>query len=212
MKKLINQLRNPQVIKTGLTIFICLLVFGGTLFYLKSKDRVKIENSLVAAPVIPVAPQLPGKLTDIYVSDGQRVKRGDILAAVGSEFLRAYSNGIIIETSKQIGALVNAQTPPVKMINPSDIRISGTVDENKGLNQIKVGQIVSFTIDALPGKTFWGYVDEVAETAKQTQLSFSISSERPTQQFEVFARFDAAAYPEIKSGMSAKMTVYTKTP
>jgi multidrug resistance efflux pump len=79
------------------------------------------------------------------------------------------------------------------------------------LDQIKVGQVVSFTIDAFPGKTYWGYVDEVAPTAKTSQLSFSISSERPTQQFIVYARFNSAKYPEIKNGMSAKMTVYTKT-
>jgi len=97
------------------------------------------------------------------------------------------------------------------MLNPQEMRIAGTIDEDKGLNMIKIGQAVSFTIDALPGKTFWGYVDEVSPSAKQTQISFSISSERPTQQFVIYARFNAGSYPEIKNGMSAKMVVYTRT-
>jgi hypothetical protein len=42
-------------------------------------------------------------------------------------------------------------------------------------------------------------------------FSFSTSSERATQQFSVYAKFDATAYPAIKNGMSAKMVVYTKT-
>lgn len=184
--------------------------FGGMLFYSKKINRVFIEDSLVDSQSIPIAPSTPGKLKTVYVIEGQKVKKGDALAVVGSEILRAYTEGTITQTSKQIGSLISVQNPPVQMINLNEMRISGTLDENKGLNQIKVGQIVSFTIDALPGKTFWGYVDEVSPTAKQTQLAFSISSERPTQQFLVYARFNAFAYPEIKNGMSAKMTVYTK--
>jgi multidrug efflux pump subunit AcrA (membrane-fusion protein) len=98
------------------------------------------------------------------------------------------------------------------MINFADMRVAGTIDENKGLDKVKIGQTVSFTVDALPGTTFWGYVDEISPTAKQTQLQFSVSSERPTQQFLVYARFNSYAYPQIKNGMSAKMTVYTNTP
>lgn len=186
------------------------LIFGGAFFYLKKTGKIAIENSLVDSQIIPIAPATPGKLKTVYVNEGQKVKKGDVLAVVGSEVLRAYTDGIIISTSKQFGALISAQNPPIQMLNPYDMRISGTIDENKGLNEIKVGQVVSFTIDALPDKTFWGYVDEISPSAKQTQLTFSISSERPTQQFLVLARFNSLAYPEIKNGMSAKMTVYTK--
>jgi multidrug resistance efflux pump len=106
---------------------------------------------------------------------------------------------------------VSTQTQLVQLINTNNIRVAGTLGENKGLNQIRVGQVTSFTVDAFPGKMYWGYVDEISPSAKQTQLSFSISSERPTQQFVIYAKFNAAQYPEIKNGMSAKMTVYTKT-
>ena len=113
--------------------------------------------------------------------------------------------------NNQVGGSVSPQTPLVQLIDPSQMRVSGTIDENKGLDQIHVGQVVSFTVDAYPGKTFWGYVDEVAQTAKTTQASFSISNERPTQQFQVYARFNATAYPELKNGMSAKMEIFTNT-
>jgi hypothetical protein len=92
------------------------------------------------------------------------------------------------------------------------MRIAGTIDENKGLDKVKIGQVVAFTVDALPNQTFWGYVDEIGVTSKQTALQFSVSSERPTQQFLIYARFNAYKYPQIKNGMSAKMTVYTNTP
>ncbi len=211
MKNLIQKLKNPIVSRIMIIILLVGLTVGGLFFYFKEmQGRVKIENSLVNAVIVPIAPTTVGKLRTISVIEGQKVKKGDALAEVGSEVIRAYSDGTVIETNKQIGATVSPQTPVVKMINLNEMRISGTIDENKGFNQLKLGQVVSFTIDALPNKLFWGFIDEISPTAKQTSLSFSISSERPTQQFEIFARFNANSYPEIKNGMSAKMTVYTK--
>jgi multidrug resistance efflux pump len=211
MKNLITKLKNPFVTSIITVLLLVGLIVGGMFFYFKEmQGRIKIENSLVNTTIIPIVPTTVGKLRTVLVVEGQKVKKGDALAEVGSEVVRAFSDGIIIETNKQIGATVSQQTPIVKMINPNEMRINGTIDENKGLNQLKVGQVVSFTVDALPGKLFWGFIDEIAPTAKQTSMAFSISSERPTQQFEVFTRFNASAYPEIKNGMSAKMVVYTK--
>ena len=97
------------------------------------------------------------------------------------------------------------------MIRPVNLRVTGTIDENKGLNSIRVGQVVSFTVDALPGNTYWGYVDEISPSAVAPAFSFSTSTERATQQFTIYAKFDTTAYPTVKNGMSAKMVVYTKT-
>ena len=210
MKNIINKFKNPLVIRILILFIVASIIGGGIFFFLKKEGRVSIEDSLVDTPIIPIAPTVPGKLTNIYVIEGQKVKEGDALAVVGSEVLRAYADGIITQTNKQFGSLISGQNPPIQMINPNEMRISGTIDENKGLNKIKVSQVVSFTIDALPGKTFWGFVDEISPSAKQTQLTFSISSTRPTQQFIVYSRFNSLVYPEIKNGMSAKMTVFTK--
>jgi multidrug resistance efflux pump len=210
MKNLIKKLKNPIVSSILIIVVLVGSILGGSFFYLKEiQNRVKIDNSLVNAPIVSVVPTTLGKLQKVLVVEGQKVKKGDALALVGSEVLRAYNDGMVVETSKLIGSLVSSQVSIVKLINPNEMRIAGTLDENKGLNKIKLGQVASFTIDAFPGRTFWGYVDEIAESAKQTSLSFSISSERPTQQFEVYVRFDANKYPEIKNGMSAKMIVFT---
>lgn len=212
MKKILAKFKNPKMIKIILAVVICFFVFGGTFFYLKTMQRINIENSVVSSPIIPLSSSIPGKLKTITAIEGQKIKKGDPVAIVGTEIIRSYIDGVVIETNKQIGAFVSPQTPVVKIINTNEMRINGTIDENKGFDKIKVGQVVSFTIDALTGKTFWGYVDEIAQSAKQTGATFSISSERPTQQFEIYARFDANSYPEIKNGMSAKMTVYTNKP
>lgn len=212
MKNLIAKIKNPKVLRASLIIIIAVLLIGGYVFFQLLRDRVSIEDSLVQAPIITISPEVPGKLLDMKVYEGEQVKKGDALAIVGTSSLNAYQDGLVVSTNNAIGSIASSQTPVVQMINFSDMRIAGTIDENKGLDQIKIGQIVSFTVDALPNQTFWGYVDEISPTSKQTALQFSVSSERPTQQFSVYARFNAYTYPQIKNGMSAKMTVYTNTP
>jgi multidrug resistance efflux pump len=212
MKNFIAKIKDPKILRVLLIIFVAVALIGGYIFYQLLRDRVPIENSLVQAPIVSISPETPGKILDLKVYEGEKVKRGDALAIVGTSSLNAYQDGLVVSVNNAIGSIASAQTPVVQMINFADMRIAGTIDENKGLDKVKIGQTVSFTVDALPGMTFWGYIDEISPTAKQTQLQFSVSSERPTQQFLVYARFNAYAYPQIKNGMSAKMTVYTNTP
>lgn len=211
MKNISKQLRRTIVWRTLLSILVVVLVLGGYIYYEKNRDRIFIDTSIVSAQVITIAPAQPEKLIEQDAYEGERIKKGDPIAKTDSETFFAETDGLIILANNQIGGLVSSQSPIAQLINLTDMRIAGTIDENKGLNQIRVGQVASFTVDALPGREFFGYVDEISPSAKQTQLAFSISSERPTQQFVVYARFDANKYPEIKNGMSAKMTVYTKT-
>ncbi len=212
MKNLIAKIKNPKVLRAILIVIVAALLIGGFVGYQLLKGRVSIEDSLVQAPIITISPEVPGKIMDIKVYEGEQVKKGDSLAIVGTSSLNAYQDGLIVSTDDSIGSIASSQTPVIQMINFSDMRIAGTIDENKGLDKLKIGQVVAFTVDALPGQTFWGYVDEISPTSKQTALQFSVSSERPTQQFVVYARFNSYSYPQIKNGMSAKMTVYTNTP
>lgn len=210
MKQKIKKALSSKIGKIVIGLLAIILIVGGTFFYLKSNNRIKVDTAQIKAPIISVVPDTAGHLLNISAIEGQNVKKGDVLATTDTSVLRAYSDGLIVKTNKQIGMVFSQQSPVLQMIDPNEIRIVGQVDENKGLNKIKPGQAVSFSVDAISGKTFWGYVDSVSSTANQDQLAFSISSERPVRQFDVYAKFDANKYPEIKNGMSAKMIVYTK--
>ena len=211
MKQKLALIKNKAFLKKAGIFLTALLIIGTIIFLLKTTDRVFIDDSVITAPVISVSATTNGKLKELDVTEGQLVKKGDVLAVVGSETLRTDTDALVILSNNQVGSTISTQTQLMQMIRPIDLRVTGTLDENKGLKNVRVGQSVSFTVDAFPGKTYWGYVDEVAPSAKTTQLAFSISNERPTQQFVVYARFDTSKYPEIKNGMSAKLTVFTKT-
>ncbi len=211
MKKLFSLFKNKKFLKVfGVVLLVILLVVGYVAYQLYT-GRVYIDDSLIQAPIITISPTSSGKVQEMDVTEGQYVQKGDQLAVVGSTTVRADTDGLIVTAPDETGSTVSTQTQLIQMLRPVDLRIAGTIDENKGLNQIRVGQIISFTVDAFPGQTFWGYVDEISPSAKTAQLSFSISSERPTQQFVIYAKFASAKYPQIKNGMSAKMVIYTKT-
>lgn len=211
MKNILSKVRHPKIIQTLLFVGIIGATIGVVGFIAASSGRVSIDSSIVTGPITTVSPVTPGKLQEIDVYEGEKVQKGDSIGVINGQSYASDVNGVVIVANNQIGSMVNGQNPLVQIVDNSQMRIAGTIDENKGLKDIRVGQVVSFTVDALPGQTFWGYVDEVGPSAKQTQVAFSISSERPTQQFVVYARFDSASFPAIKNGMSAKMTVYTNT-
>ena len=211
MKKTTPFFKNKNLLKLIGGLLMVMIVVGLVLFSQLSSGKVYIDNSLIEAPVITISPSSTGKVQEMDVKEGQMVQTGDTLAIVGSETLRAQTDGLIISAPDLTSSVVNQTTQLIQMIRPTNMRVAGTIDENKGLTDIRIGQAVSFTIDALPGRTFWGYIDEISPSANQAVFSFSTSTERQTQQFTIYAKFDSSQYPEIKNGMSAKMVVFTKT-
>ncbi len=207
-----KKIKKSGILKVIGTIALICIIIGAYYYFQKTNNKIFIDNSAIQAPVIVVSPSSTGKVEQMSAKEGQIVDAGDALAVVGSETIRAAQDGLIISAPDLTGATVNQTTQLIQMIRPVNMRLAGTIDENKGLNQLKVGQAVSFTIDALPGQTFWGYIDEISPSATIPLFSFSTSTERQTRQFTVYAKFNSPAHSDIKNGMSAKMTVYTKTP
>ena len=106
--------------------------------------RVFIDKSLISAPIISVSPSSPGKVQEIDVKEGQQVQTGDTLAVVGSETIRAVTDGLVISAPDLTGSTVGQTTQLIQMIRPVNMRVAGTIDENKGLNAIKVPIPVCF--------------------------------------------------------------------
>lgn len=211
MKKLLSKFKNKQVLRSLITIMLVIFIVGGFYYWQTKKDRVLIDNAQISAPIITLAPTTAGRLFEMDAYEGKLVKKGDVVAVVGSETIRSTTDGLVVMANDQIGGSFTPQNSVAQLIDPSQMRVAGTIDENKGLNQLRIGQVASFTVDAFPGQLFWGFIDEISSTARQTQLSFSISSERPTQQFQIYVRFPAEKHPQIKNGMSAKLVIFTGT-
>jgi multidrug resistance efflux pump len=191
-------------------IIIIVLAVGALIIWKSMSSHVSIDNSQVIAPAIAIGPQAEGVLQEVDVQPGDTVTAGETVAHVGSEILTAKVAGTVIATQNTPGQVIMPGTPVVTMIDPTQLRVVGTVQEDKGLANIKVGQPVTFTVDAIGSKHFTGVVDEISPTSDQTSIVFNISDKRAAQNFQVKVRYDVAAHPEFKNGMSAKITVYIK--
>lgn len=191
-----------------------LVVAGGgsaaAAYVAASGSTVYTDQASIQAPVIALSATTGGPLRALNVAAGQTVAPNTVVAQVGVELIKATQGGLVVATHGDIGDQVAPGTPVVEMLDPESLRVVGRVDENKGLDRIKVGDPVAFTVDAFGGKEYAGVVDEIAPTSDQSGVVFSISDQRQVQQFSIKARFDTNAYPELKNGMSARLWVYVQ--
>ena len=209
-EKQIVRIEKNILMLIALGVFAIGAVIAGFALLQVNNSRVYIEKSEVVAPTIDLAAQNPGVLQQVFVQEGDSVVANESVARVGDELIKTQTAGIIIAVKKDIGKLFNKGESVVTMIQPSELRVVGRLAEDKGLSDVRVGQRAIFTVDAFGSKQYEGIVDEISPTSRAGDVVFSISDKRETKEFNVKVRYDTAAYPELKNGMSAQIWVYKK--
>lgn len=200
---------NPRLFHLLVLIMVA-VAFAAGAYWVDEGNKIYIEKAEISAPIISISPSAPGTIEKVYVEEGDAVLPNHRLALIGGKELRAMTKGIVVAVKDAPGQLATAQDAIVKIVDPRKLRVVGRVAENKGLSDIKPGQKVAFTVDAYGARQYEGVVEKIAETARQTDVVFSISDKRETREFEITAYFDYMSYPELKNGMSAKMWIYKK--
>lgn len=199
-------IKNKFVIIT--TLFIILIAAISSFIYWEySSARVYIEDAKIYAPTISLYPKVGGSLQEVYINAGDFVKMNDPIARVGNELIKAKADGLILTIETSIGSAYGPTSTVATMINPSNLRVVGETEEDKGLKYIKIGQEAYFTVDAFGSPKYYGIVDEISETSNEGDIVFSISDEREEKSFNIKIRFNVDQYSELKNGMSAKLWV-----
>jgi len=193
---------------TGIILVSVIVVLS--LFIKSTTSSVSIEKANISAPIILVSPTGLGVLDEVYVKVGDKVEAGQPLAHVGAEVLTSKVDGLIVEVNNNPGQLFSTSQPVIRMIDPKEMRLVGTIKEDAGLTKINIGNPVTFTLDAYGNKKFVGYVEEIGATSKDSSVVFSISDKREVKEFNVKIKYDSTSYPEFKNGMSAKAKIYVK--
>ncbi|SIT09439.1 HlyD family secretion protein [Alicyclobacillus vulcanalis] len=128
--------------------------------------------------------------------------------------LRAPISGVITAVNGQVGELPNqggssasssggsSGTGFIQLedLNPTDLQVDLEVDESQ-IGQVKVGDPVTFTVDAYPNETFSGTIVQIYPTPTTTS---------DVTQYEVVASVNNAS-GKLKPGMTASATVVTST-
>lgn len=211
-----NQTENTKKKLTKKNIIIgttSLVIIGAIIgigYWYSNKDKIYTDKATIDAPSIDLSASAPGNLKETFVNIGDKVNENTIVAQVGNELIKTKAAGIITNIQKDLGKNFLPGQAVASMLDPDQIRVVGHFDETGGLSDIQIGQQANFTVDAFGSKTFYGTVDEISQVSHQSGVVFNISDKREVMQFDVKIRFNPDTYPELKPGMSAKITIFKK--
>lgn len=198
------------------SIFILLIVLiiggsiGGAFVWYNAQKTVYIDLAEISAPTINLSAETSGPLEQAMVNTGDQVRENTVVARVGDQLVKTKVAGLIVSTQNDLGKNFNPGEAVAAMIIPGELRVVGHLDEDKGLDQIKIGQRAIFTVDAFSSKKYIGTVDEISQTSRQSDVVFNISGSRQIKQFDIKVRYDINQYPELKNGMSVRIWIYKK--
>lgn len=126
--------------------------------YVKEMSLVKKGDPLISLSGSDIEQTIQEKLDKIREKEADLA---DLLSRVSQLEIRASMDGIVARWEKQVGETVRAGEWMGYIYNTSDMRMWVQVDDVDVL-MVKQGAPVKITLDALPGETFEGQVDQVA--------------------------------------------------
>lgn len=159
-------------------------------------------------------------ISEVRVSVGQRVKKGDVLAVVDKEAtynatdaiaeqvalaameedLTAPTDGIVVEVSAKAGETLSFGTPCVLLVRPCDLQVRIAIRE-KDLRVLREGMGVRISGDGLEQASYLG---------KLTEISGAASSDSSATVVEgVVLPEEGQTDDSFRLGLSAKATVIT---
>lgn len=188
--------------------FMAVLVGAGLFYLFITRNQISTDKADIEAPVISVSSATGGVVKKVLVAPGDQVVANEPVAEVGDQVLRAGEPGLVTSADDVVGKTVAPGEAVVTIVAPENLRVVAHIDEDKRLSDIRTGQLVSFTVDAFGSKAFIGIVDEIGPSSRQSGVVFNISDQREIRQFDVKIKYDPGKYPELKNGMSAKVTIF----
>ena len=169
-------------------------------------DYIALSGDIIAGSTVDAYSEAAGKVAAVYVSVGQRVNRGERIAAVDPSrpgmdfqwsFVTAPIGGTVVALPAQIGMTISQAVPLVRIAGGSALEIQLYVAE-RFISKMAMNLPCEITLDAWPGEVFRGSISEVAPTVDPASR---------TMEMKVNVR---NADSKLKAGMFAKVRVITE--
>jgi len=170
------------------------------------QDYLTFSGDIVAGSTIDVYPEAAGKITEIFVSVGDRVRKGGRIASVdpsrpGMTFRQniaiAPINGTVILIPAQVGMTVSQAVPLARISGGGALEIKINISE-RFISRIAMNQPCEITLDAWPGDVFRGNINEISPTVDLASRTME-------------ARINIKdSSSKLKPGMYAKVRVITE--
>jgi multidrug resistance efflux pump len=200
--------------------FLGILVFvaaGLALYYylFQNLNYVKTDDAKVWGDLVPLSAAVPGKLTDWKGTIGQNFNQGDVVGRIEGMGDRgnitAPINGKIIQSSAVNGQVVAPGQSIATMTDLSKLYILTNIEESR-IQDVKTGADVDITVDADPGTTVKGKVEQIGLATNSTfsllpQQNASGNYTKVVQRIPV--RISMSNYPDDwVPGMNATISIH----
>jgi len=171
------------------------------------QDYIALAGDIVAGSTVDVYSEAAGKIAEVYVVVGQRVDRGQRVAAVdpsrpGMEYrwsvATAPISGTIVALPAQVGMTISQAVPLARISGGNGLEIKLYVAE-RFISKMAMNLPCIVSLAAWPGEVFQGSISEVAPTVDPTSR---------TMEIRVTVRNPGN---KLKTGMFAKVRIITES-
>lgn len=201
----------------GLLVLIIIAV-GGYYLWHQSYYFYSTDDATVSGTMAAVAPPAPGTLTKVNYTLGQAVRKGATIATLrtaSGSTVNAVSPiaGTIVQEGATPGEVLPAGQPLAQVVDLNKLYITTYVEETH-IQDVKTGQGVDVTVDAISGTTFHGTVTRILPAAASTFSAIpstdyaSGNFTKVTQRVPVEVTLDGYQGQTLYPGESATVTIH----
>ena len=186
-------------------LLVLAMAAGGWWWYTErqaAEARLLRASGMLEATEVAISSEVGGRLAERTVREGDRVRKGDLLAQLDVELLdhqirtapdpatqlhlqqqrdrqtlRAPIDGWVVRTLYEPGEQVAPGAPVVVVADWRDLTLKIYLSEDR-FGRVAVGQPASVTVDAYPGETFSGSVTFIASEAEFTPRNVQTREDR----------------------------------
>jgi multidrug resistance efflux pump len=164
-----------KMIIINVVILLVILLGGGSLAYYlyNSSSYITTNNAMVQGDIVTLSAPATGSLTSWNIQEGQTYSSGQNLGTIGatvSSSITAPIQGSVMTNNVVPGQTVTVGQPLARLVDLTKLYVVANVDEGT-INDVTVGRDVDVTVDAFPGTTYKGTVQQIGGA---TQSTFSL--------------------------------------
>lgn len=184
-------------------------------------ETVSTSGKIYPVTEIRVSPDFSGQVTDLKVSEGDTVKKGQTLAVINNRSsIEASISGIVLSLKVKKGESVTGNsfsvgTEIMTIADMSQLEIRADVGEND-IVKITVGDSADVTVDAYNNRKFKGVVKSIANSTRTS--GSAIPGTGDISNYEVRILMDTSSYRDLaekrlpfRPGMNTSVEIRTRT-
>lgn len=172
-------------------------------------EEIVTASGLVDAPVYELGTKMGGKIAELKVSEGDRVRAGQTLAEFDDTTrIVAPDSGLVAKINFLKGETVVPGAPAIVVVNYDKSWVEAQIDEIDIAN-VKVGDRVKISSDVYPDKVFLGVIYWIAPLAELRRVGERVKMDEESYVFPCKVRF-LGSHDELKAKMTVNVDISTR--